>query len=285
MAYTAHVSPRKKKIKEDLVSLLKEYPVIGIVDMEALPASTLQEMRAKLRGTAVLVMAKKRLMTLAFKEVESEKPGVSRLADYYHGMPALLLTRENPFRIARVLRQSRTPAHARPGQIAPEDIVVKAGPTSFPPGPIISELSSIGLKTGVEGGKVAIKEDKIVVKAGEPVPPKIAEVLARLDIKPVELGLSLWAVYEDGVIYERSLLEVDEEAYLARLTTAAREAYLLAVGAGILTQESARAVLTRAAQEAYLLAVHEAILSEETLPAVLLRAEAAARAIQARIEG
>ena len=279
----AHVSPRKKEIKERLVSLLKEYPVVGIVDMEGLPASTLQEMRAKLRGKAVLFMAKKRLISLALKDVEADKPGVSRLADYYHGMPALLLTRENPFRIARILRESRTPAHARPGQIAPDDIIVKAGPTSFPPGPIISELSSIGLKTGVEGGKVAIKEDKVVVKAGEPVPPKVAEVLARLDIKPIELGLTLWAVYEDGIIYERSLLEVDEQAYRDQLMHAAREAFLVALGSGMMLPETASLILTRAARDAFLLGVQQAILTEETLPFILLRAERAAQSLAERI--
>ncbi len=278
----AHVSQRKKDIVNNLTELAKKYNVIALLDMEGMPANTLQEMREKLRKHAKIVMTKKRLMKIVFNNVESEKNNIVKLEEHFRGMPALLFTEENPFKIASILKKSRTPAHAKAGQIAPKDIVVKAGPTSFPPGPIISELGSIGLKTGVEGGKVAIKEDKVVVKQGEVIPPKVAEVLTRLDIKPVELGLTMTAAYENGIIYTQDVLEVDEQYYIDLLKEAAFESFAVALHNGIITEETVKPLLDKAAREAFLLAVHENILNEDTAKFVLAKAEGQASSVKAK---
>jgi large subunit ribosomal protein L10 len=160
--------------------MIRDYPVVGLLDVEGIPASTLREMRDKLRSHATIIMTKKRLMRIIFSDLENERPGIKGLDSHFVGMPALILTKENPFKIASLLRKSRTPAHARGGQIAPKDIVIPKGPTAFPPGPIISELGAIGLKTGVEGGKVAVKEDSVVAREGEPIKQKVADVLDKI---------------------------------------------------------------------------------------------------------
>ncbi len=278
----AHVSQRKKIIVDELTNLAKKYNVIALLDMEGMPANTLQEMREKLRKHAKIVMSKKRLMKIVFKNVESEKEGITKLEEHFRGMPALLFTEENPFRIASILKKSRTPAHAKAGQIAPDDIVVKAGPTSFPPGPIISELGSIGLKTGVEGGKVAIKEDKVVVKKGEVIPPKVAEVLTRLDIKPVELGLTMTAAYENGIIYTQDVLEVDEQHYIDLLKQAALESFAVALTQGIITEETVKPILEKAAREAFMLAVFKDIITEDTAKFILAKAETQASNVKTK---
>ncbi len=278
----AHVSQRKKIIVDELTNLAKKYNVVALLDMEGMPANTLQEMREKLRKHAKIVMSKKRLMKIVFKNVESEKKGITKLEEHFRGMPALLFTEENPFRIASILKKSRTPAHAKAGQIAPDDIVVKAGPTSFPPGPIISELGSIGLKTGVEGGKVAIKEDKVVVKKGEVIPPKVAEVLTRLDIKPVELGLTMTAAYENGIIYTQDVLEVDEQHYIDLLKQAALESFAVALTQGIITEETVKPILEKAAREAFMLAVFEDIVTEDTAKFILAKAETQASNVKTK---
>ena len=278
----AHVSQRKKIIVDELTNLAKKYNVVALLDMEGMPANTLQEMREKLRKHAKIVMSKKRLMKIVFKNVESEKKGITKLEEHFRGMPALLFTEENPFRIASILKKSRTPAFAKAGQIAPDDIVVKAGPTSFPPGPIISELGSIGLKTGVEGGKVAIKEDKVVVKKGEVISSKVAEVLTRLDIKPVELGLTMTAAYENGIIYAQDVLEVDEQHYIDLLKQAALESFAVALTQGIITEETVKPILEKAAREAFMLAVFEDIVTEDTAKFILAKAETQASNVKTK---
>lgn len=279
------VAESKKKLVSKLSEQLKSYSVIAIVDVEGIPADTLTQMRDKLRGQATIVMTKKRLMRLVFKELEGSNKGISSLEEHYSGMPAFLLTKENPFRIASLLRKSRTPAPAKAGQVAPRDIVVPKGPTPFAPGPILSELGSVGIKAGVEQGKVAVKEDAVVVKEGEVIGRKIADVLSRLDIKPMEVGLAMTAAFEDGVLFKRSVLEVDETVYISQLEAAAFESFAVALAQGIMTQETVVPVITKAARESFALAVSCDILTEQTTPLILSKAERQAHHIQLMIGG
>ena len=70
------------------------------------------------------------------------------------------------------MEATKTAAPAKPGDIAPEDILVKAGDTPFKPGPIVGELQKAGIPAAIEGGKIVIKKDKVLVKKGEPSPKR-----------------------------------------------------------------------------------------------------------------
>ena len=240
----------KKEQVAKVVQLLKEYPIIGIANMENLPASALQQMRGKLRGRAEMFMTKRRLIHLALQEAEKGRKGILQLDGKMTGMPALLFTKENPFSIYRIIKKSKSPAYAKAGQQAPHDIVVKAGPTPFAPGPVIGEFGAIGVKAGVEGGKVAVKADTVVAKSGEKIKPKVAEILARLGIQPMEVGLDLTAVYENGIIYQRDILSVDDREYLGRLSNASRWSFNLAMFAAYPTKMTMKHLIGRASNDA-----------------------------------
>ena len=242
----AQVAEYKKQKVDSFVELIKAYPIIGVVNMENMPAPQLQTMRAKLRGTAELAMAKRRLMKIALEIAKQERKGIEQLQDKLEGMPALIFTKENPFKLANMLRKYKSKAPAKPGQIAPSDILIKATVTPFAPGPIIAELGNLGLKTGVQGGKVAIKQDKIVVRAGEAINAKTAEILARLGITPMEIGLDLVAVYDEGIIYSKDVLSVDEKEYINALKKAVSDALWFSIGIGFPTKSNIKLLIARA---------------------------------------
>ncbi|MBI1936018.1 50S ribosomal protein L10 [Candidatus Woesearchaeota archaeon] len=271
--HEAHVAEYKKEIVKELVSLINEYPIIGVVNMENLPARQLQVMRAQLRDKFFITMTKRRLMHLAIEQTKSRKKEVEKLEAHLGGMPALIFTNENPFKLSRTLQKSKSPAPAKAGQTAPRDIMVNKGATSFAPGPIIGELAMAGIKSGVEGGKVAIKEDTVVVKAGEKIKPKVAEILTRLGIQPMEVGLDLVAVYENGVIYGRDTLSVDEKEYLSRLSNAARWAFNLAFNAAYPTKGNINLLIGKAYNDAKALGVSQSIFDAEIIEVLLGKAE------------
>ena len=269
----AHVAQYKKEIVSELVKLISEYPIIGVVNMENLPAPQLQTMRAQLRGKFFITMTKRRLIKLAFEETKSNKNGVEQLEKYLGGMPALIFTKENPFKLSRTLQRNKSPAPAKAGQTAPRDIVVNKGTTPFAPGPIIGELALAGIKSGVENGKVAIKEDTVVVRAGEKIKPKVAEILTRLGVQPMEVGLDLVAVYENGLIYGRDILSVDEKEYLSRLSNAARWAFNLAVEAAYPTKQTMQVLLGKAHNDAKNLGVARNIFDKGIVEILISKAE------------
>ena len=265
----AHVAEYKKEIVSDLANLMTEYPIIGIVNMENLPAPQLQVMRAQLRGKFYLTMTKRRLMKLAIEQVKSSKKGIEQLENYLGGMPALIFTKENPFKLSKTLQKNKSPAPAKAGQTAPRDVIVQKGATPFAPGPIIGELALAGIKSGVEGGKVAVKEDTVVVKAGEKIKPKVAEILTRLGIQPMEVGLDLVAVYENGLIYGRDILSVDEKEYLNRLQNAARWAFNLAFNAAYATKENIGLLIGKAQNDAKALGISQKIFDSGIIEVLL----------------
>lgn len=252
---TAHVSAQKKQDAQEVETLLAEYPIVAAINVESLPAKQLQTMREKLRGTCHIRMAKRRVMMKAIEAAKIKRKGIEALEPHMEGMSALLFTKENPFTLYKTIKKNKSKAAAKAGQRAPREIIVPAGPTSFAPGPIIGELGSVGIKAGVEAGKIAIKQDAVVAKEGDIISAKLAGILLRLGIEPMEIGLDVRAVYEDGMIMTRSVLDVDEDMYLGMIVKAASEAIELSIESGFLTPDSRERAIQRSVRGATALAI------------------------------
>ncbi len=242
-----HVSEYKKKELEDVKKLLTSYPTIGIIDITDLPSMQLQKIRSKLRNTLLIKTTKKRLLKLAMTQVKDKKQGIEKLESKLNGIcPALLLTKEDPFKIANLLRKNKSSAPAKAGQIAPFDLVIKPGPTSFTPGPIIGELGQVGIKTAVEGGKLAIKNEVTLTKEGALIEQKVVDVLSKFGIEPMEVGINLMAVLEDGMIYAKDVLDIDEETYLSNIRLAYQYSFNLAIKIEYLSEETSKFLIKKA---------------------------------------
>jgi large subunit ribosomal protein L10 len=275
-----HVAESKKTVVSQFASLIEEYPIVGVVNMENLPAKQLQTMRASLRKQGIVLrMTKQRLIYKALESAERKRPGVSKLKEHCTGMPAMIFTKENPFALFKLLKKSQSKAPIRGGQTAPEDIVVPAGPTGFAPGPIIGELGSVGIKTAMVEGKVAVKEESRVAKDGDVVSQKLAAILTRLNITPMRIGLDLVAAYENGEILTKQVLDVDEEAAVKRLVQAHFEAIALAMEAAFPTAETTERLLQKAFMDATILALDRNIVNHDTIKPLLGKAYAMSLAL------
>lgn len=259
----------KEKTVDDFVRLLEEYPIIGVVNMSNLPTKQLQAIRASVRKTIVLCMTKRRLLKRAIEKVKGKKPGIEQITAYMEGMSALLFTKDNPFALYKLLTKNKSTAPAKPGQIAPRDIEVKAGLTNFVPGPIIGELNSLGLKAGIEGGKVSIKEGNVVARKGDVINEKLAGLLSRLGIEPMEIGLDITAVYENGKIFPKDLLAIDEGQYKRNICQASRLAFNLAIDIAYPTDNTILFLLQKAFREAKYIGTSKVILAKEVIGDVL----------------
>ncbi len=120
----------------------------------------------------------------------------------------------------------------------------------------MGELTGAGIPAGIEGGKVVIRQTKTVAKKGDVVDAKLASILSRLEIHPMELGLDLRAVYENGTIYESSILSVDETTYTNNLTLAVQTAFNLSVNSAYPAKATISTLLTKAASQSRNLAIN-----------------------------
>lgn len=287
MEYKPKIAPYKKKVVDNFAKLLTDYPIIGAVNMQNLPAPQLQTIRAKLREKGVVLsMTKKRLLNFAFENASKNKEGLDKLVPHLKGMPAVLFAKENPFTLFKIIKKNKSPAPAKAGQIAPDDIKIPAGPTAFMPGPIIGELGSFGIKTKVENGKIAVLQDTVVCKEGEEISPKLAGLLSRFGINPMKIGLDLVAIYEDGDILTKKVLDIDEDVFMADLTRCAQWAFNLSVESAYVTEENKELLIQKAFNDAKALAMSQDILCSETVKPMLAKAEAQMKSLQstAKIE-
>lgn len=277
-AKTCKAAQEKKDIISKIEKFGKEYPIIAILNMEGLPASTLLKVKKQLKGKVELVMTRKTLLQRGLANLKLNKG--DEVIGKLKGMPALMFTKENPFALYKIIKKSKQPAAAKPGQIAPKDLMIQKGPTPFTPGPVISEFAALGVKAGVEGGKVAVKEDKVVVKEGEVIKPNVASMLARLGVEPMEIGLDVACVYEKGTIFDKKVLDVDEKQFMANLTSAAIGGLNLAVEIGYTNKDTITLLITKAVRNSRAVGIEANILAPEILGDVLAKAERIATQIK-----
>ena len=270
------IAPWKIEEVNNLKKLLKEGQVIALVDMMEVPAVQLQEIRDNIRDLMTLRMSRNTLIKRAIEELaeEANDPKFAKLAECLEKGAAIVITDMNPFKLYKTLEDGKAPAPIKAGAIAPNDIVVEKGSTGMPPGPFLGELKSAGLPAVIDKGKIAIRDDTVIVKEGEVVSPKVAVVLSALGIKPTTVGLDLLAAYEDGIVYTSDVLKIDEDEFVQNIQSAFTSAFNLSVNAAIPTTETTETILQKAFTEAKAVSIESAFITDKTVDDILGKAYA-----------
>lgn len=272
--------PRKDKIEavERLSQNISKHPVIGVMSLHKVPTSALQKIKNELAPDAVIKVERKSVLHKAL-----EKSGKHDLAKHLSSQPAVIMSGMNPFRLYRFIRMKKTKAAAKPGDIAQQDITVPAGPTDIPPGPAISALSKVKITARVEGGKIAVAKDSPVANAGDVISSELASALSMLKMQPMEIGLDISALMENGIVYGRDVLAVDETKVLADLSLAAGQAFNLSLNSGYPTKQTIGPMITKAFLNAKTLGIDASILDEGVIEDLLAKAKRQAEALASKI--
>lgn len=263
-----------------LKSTILSQPVTALVGFRGVPAAALQSMRRELRERGhPITVATNSALRHALEAAVEERPSLKPLFDAVVDQTALLAADGNPFGLFQELAKTRSPTPARGGETAPNDIVVPGGPTSFKPGPIVGELQHAGFPAAIEKGKVVLKKEVTIVKAGQTISREVATMLTRLEIFPLEVGLDLRALVDRDTFYGHDVLNVDLDAQRAELVRAHHRALGLALEIGFPTKLTTPLLLGRAHRRALAVATAAGFVTPETLPAVLGRALREAKAV------
>jgi len=259
----------KKDYVESLNEVIAAHPVIGIINISGIPAPQLQKMRDELRGKMRLIVTKNNLLDRALREAGEKKKGLIELAELIEGQSALVGSQDNPFKLNKIMEATMTPAPAKGGELAPEDIDIAAGETPFKPGPIVGDLQKAGIPAAIEGGKVMIKKSKTLVKAGEPIPVDTAKMLTKLDIFPLTVGMELRGVFEEGLVFTSDVLTIDDEKFMGDLNSAISGTFNLAFKIAYTTPATMNTLLTKAQSDAMNVAMFAGITNKTTIERLL----------------
>src|SRR5256885_12466344 len=209
MSTTRKVAAWKKEAITQLQVLLEKYPVIAAADLTKVRSSQIHELRKRLRDRVAMVVTKNNLLRKSVELSEASHGRVGEFVKDLQGSNILLITDVNPYSLIILLEKSKVRVPAKAGDIATGEIMVPAGNTGLPPGPVISEFGEIKVQTRIEGGSIWVARDSVVARRGDLITPKMASVLSKLGLKPMEAGLTLSSAYDNGTILRSEDLVLD----------------------------------------------------------------------------
>lgn len=273
----------KKEIFTDLLNLLDRYSVVAVADLPKVRSSQIQEIRKKLRGKAELIVAKNTILRKVADQMSGRKENVDKFASALTGSKVLIFTQMNPYELIIFLDKNKVRVPAKGGDIATGDILIPAGNTGLQPGPVISEFNEAKVQTRIEAGSIFVARDTVAVKKGEVVPTKIASLLSKLGMKPMEAGLSLSHAYDNGLVLTPADLAFDLERMKNDFSTAARMALGLAVEANMILPETAPIIISKAYRQAVAVSVESAFFTKETANFIIQKAYANMNALSSAI--
>jgi len=273
-------SSKKTSTVDKVAGFAKKYPVIVVAQLSKVRSAQLMAVRKVLRGQAEIIVVKNKLAVLALKKAGIKN--ADELLKHLTGQNALIFSNLDPFKVYLLLERNRVNLPARAGDFAPIDIIVPAGNTGQPAGPVLSEFREAGVPTKIESGSIWIVKDSVAAKAGTQISPKLASLFSKLGIKPIRAGLSIALAYENGLIYAADAVAIDLDKYRADLVSGYASSRALAVYVGYVTKDTAGDIIAKAYREAFVLAVEVGEITSESAPAILGKAEAEANAVLAK---
>jgi large subunit ribosomal protein L10 len=241
--------PEKKiQLVEDLSKLLKNKKTVLLASIKNIPASQFQNISKSFRGKAIIKVPKKNLIFKALDSAGDEE--IKKLKEEIKDNTAIIFSDLDCFELALELIEKKTPAKAKAGQEAPEDIEVPAGPTELLPGPAISELGAVGLQVQIDKGKITIKQPKVIVKEGEAISREAADVMNKLDIKPFNVGFLPLSAFDTESKKLYLDIEIDREEALENLKQRFGKALAFAVEIGYINEDTVKFLLGKAVAQA-----------------------------------
>jgi large subunit ribosomal protein L10 len=275
--------PQKKtQMYQQLQELPKKYKVIALVRMEKVRSSQLLPLRKKFKGEVEIISVKDKV---AQKALASAKiPAIEKLLDKLVGQCVLIFTNMSPFKLNILFGKNKIMLPARGGDKASIDVVIKAGNTGITPGPILTDFKEAGITTKIDQGTVWITKDSTVAKKGDVISVKLATLLSKLDVKPVEAGIVLNSALEENLVYNQDELVIDVAKYREAFAQAYHEALALSLEIGYITKENVTVIVAKAAQQARSLAIESGFLTDETKEQTLQRAHGQARAVARKLK-
>src|SRR5947199_734452 len=283
MSTTRKVAAWKKDAIVQLQVLLVKCPVIAAADLTKVRSSQMHELRKRLRDRVAMVVTKNNLLRKSVELSESSHERVGEFVKDLQGSNILLFTDVNPYSLIILLEKSKVRVAAKAGDIATGEIMVPGGNAGLPPGPVISEFGEIKVQTRIEGGSIWVARDSVVARRGDLITQKMASVLSKLGLKPMEAGLTLSTAYDNGTILRSDDLVLDISAYRKDVFQAVSNAFSLSIDAGYVTPENAPRILGKGMREALAIAVEAGFLESGTIEPVLKRAVMNANALNQKI--
>lgn len=274
---------KKTQMYQQIIDIPKKYKVVALVKTNKVRASQLLPLRKALKGQVEFVCVKDRVAQKALEK--SDIPRIKGISEELVGQCLFIFTNMSPFKLNVLLAKNKIMMAARGGDIASVDIIVPAKNTGIAPGPMLTEFKEAGIPTKIDQGTIWIAKDSTPVKKGGVINEKLAVLLGKLDIKPVEAGISLYTALEEGLKYAEAEMVIDVEKIRNAFAQYHQEAVSLSIEAAYVTPENISQILSKASQSARSLSIESGFMTDETKDQILQKADGQAKALSSKAKG
>ncbi len=145
-------------------------------------------------------------------------------------------------------------------------------------------LKKLKVQTKIDQGTIWISKDTIVAKEGDIISQKLAALLSKLNIKPIEAGIAVNFAIAEGLQFKEKDLKIVIGDYLQEIIKSHQEALSLSVEALYLNKESLPLILSKGKQHAISLSIESGYLTSETTELVLAKAGAVANNLSHQLD-
>jgi large subunit ribosomal protein LP0 len=198
-----------------MIALLDEYPKCFLVQADNVSSKQMQQIRASMRGVAVILMGKNTMMRKAIRGHLNNNPDLERLLPHIKGNVGMVFTSNDLIEVRDKLLENKVAAPARAGAIAPVDVIVPAQNTGLGPEKT-SFFQALAIPTKISRGTIEIINDVKLLKPGDKVGASESALLNMLKISPFTYGLEIEQVYDQGTVFSPEILDITDDDIRAK---------------------------------------------------------------------
>lgn len=237
-----------------------------MINSSGLRAKLLTKLRKLADEYNYIIMGGKNGVLL--KAIENVYPdNANKIRHLLYGQNMFIFTNNDPIYIAIKLSQIEVTLPASPGDIAPDDIVIPAGNTGIPPGPIIGLFSSLNIPTKIISGTIHITRDVVIVKKGDRISLEVANILSKLGIEPIIAKVKFKFAYDfaEKMVLTTENLVPDLEQIKLSISECLQRALYLSLGIRYPTKQTIPILLLNAIKIARNLAFRSRYVTDKNL--------------------
>lgn len=271
--------PKKKRLMfEHLQEIVRHYDVIALSKITKVRATQLMTIRKKFRNEIKILIIKNKVARRAFERV-TDVQSLENISRALEGQCALMFTNISPFKLNLILNENKVFLSAKGGDIATKDITIPSGNTGITPGPVLSEFKEANVPTKIEQGSIWVSKDTVIAKPGIVISQKLASLMSKLNIRPIEAGISIHSAIAESLFLNETDLKIDLNEYRNELQNSYLSAVSLSIEAEYITTETVKPLISRAQYSALALLKESEYLSTDTTSFVLAAAQVKAQII------
>jgi len=222
-----------------LKALVKEMPKILIIEADHVGSKQMQAIRIALRGTAEILMGKNTMVRKGLGQYQEETgTDIEALIASVRGNIGFIFFKGDVEAIRKVINDNRVPAAAKAGVVAPLDVIIPAGPTGLDPTQT-NFFQALNIATKVVKAQIEIVTDVHLIKTGVKVQLSEQVLLQKLNVRPFSYGMKIHSFYEDGAVFDASILDISNASIIATILGGIRNVAAFSREAGLPNSASA----------------------------------------------